>query len=209
MAASSDFINGEEIDDLLMAINEDIFGKMKDFLEDVDSYVTEIENISDFPCNHCDKSCKGTRGMTRHLNCKHRETTTTTVSEKKKLAIFDRSIDVNNFSGLLRNCLRKMEEDECLPVGILEEDKNDKLSPDDVAHTYNCLQHVVNEFTLRGDGEKFYLHFLIVSKDLNVCFHDIGITLFRVTSSSDFIINFQLGRRFNCFTRLHNSLNEL
>ena len=52
-----------------------------------------------------------------------------------------------------------MEEDECLPVGILEEDKNDELSPDDVAQTYNSLQHVVNEFTLRGDGEKFYPSF--------------------------------------------------
>ena len=64
-----------------------------------------------------------------------------------------------------------MEEDECLPVGILEDYKNYELSPDDVAHTNNCLQHVVNEFTLR-DGEKFYPSFLIVSKDLNVCFHD-------------------------------------
>ena len=94
MAASSDFINGEEIDDLLMAINEDIFWEDERFLEDVDSYVTEIENISDFPCNHCGKSCKNKRGLTRHRNCKHRETTTT-VSEKKKMAIFDRSIDVN------------------------------------------------------------------------------------------------------------------
>ena len=63
---------------------------------------------------------------------------------EKKMAIFDRSIDVNNFSGLLRNCLKKMEEDECLPVGILEEYKNYELLPNDVAHTYNCLQHVVN-----------------------------------------------------------------
>ena len=78
---------------------------------------------------------------------------------KKKMATFDRSIDVNKFTGLLRNCLKKMEEDECLPVGILEEYKNYELSPDDVAHTYNCLQHVVNEFTLRGDGEKFYPSF--------------------------------------------------
>ena len=38
---------------------------------------------------------------------------------------------------------------------------------------------------------------------------NIGITLLRVTSSSDFIINSQLGRSFNNFTRLHNSLNEL
>ena len=47
MATSSDFINGKEIDDLLMAINEDIFWEDERFLEDVDSYVTEIENISD------------------------------------------------------------------------------------------------------------------------------------------------------------------
>ena len=71
------------------------------------------------------------------------------------MAIFDRSIDVNKFSALLRNCLKKMEEDEWLP----EEYKNYELSPDDVAHTYNCLQHVVNEFTVRGDGEKFYPSF--------------------------------------------------
>ena len=67
-----------------MAINEDIFWGDYRFLEDVDSYVTKIENISDFPCNHCGKSCKSNRGLTRHINCKHRETTTTTVSEKKK-----------------------------------------------------------------------------------------------------------------------------
>ena len=47
MAASSDFING----DLLNVINKDIFWEDERFL-DVDSYVTEIENISDFPCNH-------------------------------------------------------------------------------------------------------------------------------------------------------------
>ena len=113
-------LNGEEIDDLLMAINEDIFWRDERFLEDVDSYVTQIENISDFPCNHCGKSCKSKRGLTRHINYKHRETTTTTVSEKKKMATFDRSIDVNNCTGLLRNYLKKMEEDECLPVGIHE-----------------------------------------------------------------------------------------
>ena len=63
MAASADFINGEEIDDLLMAINE-VFWRDERFLEDVDSYVTEIENISDFPCNHCGKSCKSKRADT-------------------------------------------------------------------------------------------------------------------------------------------------
>ena len=87
MVASSEFINGEEIDDLLMAIHEDIFREDERFLKDVDSYVTEIENISDFPCNHCRKSCKSKRGLTRHINCKHRETTTTTVSEKRKMAM--------------------------------------------------------------------------------------------------------------------------
>ena len=45
-----------------------------------------------------------------------------------------------------------------VPVGILEGYKDYELSPDDGAHTYNCL-HVVNEFTLRGDGEKFYPSF--------------------------------------------------
>ena len=88
------------------------------------------------------------------------------------MAIFDRSIDVNNFSGLMRNWLTKMEEDECLPVGILEEYKNYELSPDDV-HTYNCLQPFLSTSLLCEEMAKnSTAHFLIVSKDLNVCFHD-------------------------------------
>ena len=159
MAASSDFIKGEEIDDLLLAINKDIFWEDERFLEDVDSYVTEIENISDFP---------------------------------KKMVIFDRTIDVNNFSGLLRNCLNRMEEDECLPVGIHEEYKNYELSPDDIAHTYNCLQHVVNEFTLRGDGEKFYPLFFN-------CVQRSECLLPRLSKDASLFLGFDLANRIVAF----------
>ena len=87
------------------------------------------------------------------------------------MAIFDRSIDVNNFSGLLRNCLKKMEEDECLPVGILEEYNNSNFRQMLHIHTivYNMLS---TSLPCEEMAKNSTAHFLIVSKDLNVCFQD-------------------------------------
>ena len=111
------------------------------------------------------------RGLTRHINCKHRETTTTTVSEKKKMAIFDRSIDVNNFSGLLRNCLKKWKKMSAYQSVYL---KNIKITNfcQKMLHIHTIVYNMLSMSLPCEMAKNSTPHFLIVSKDLNVCFHD-------------------------------------
>lgn len=123
-----------------MAIEEDLYWEDEEFNKDISSCVSEInidttiDNI--FTCNHCQKTCKSNRGLTRHINCKHSSLSEVNQSKRNK---FKRILDEEKFGELLLNSLAKMKLDECLPDNILDEYQQHKFSSEDIALAYHMV----------------------------------------------------------------------
>ena len=70
----ADFVTGDELDDLCLAIEEDLFWEDEGFNQDMDNCVSELSSVSDIKCNFCEKKCKSQRGLSRHVKSKHHDT---------------------------------------------------------------------------------------------------------------------------------------
>ena len=77
MAGKEDFCSGENLEAVMAAMEDNLFDQNEDFNPQIDEVVGELgENqpACSFSCDHCDKICKTQRGLTRHKNTKHVET---------------------------------------------------------------------------------------------------------------------------------------
>ena len=148
VSTMAEYIAGDELDDLFMAIEEDLFWEDQEFRSDVEQTITELSTVAEFSCQYCDKVCKSARGLTRHTNCKHSELTVET-----KL---NPGFTMENFKTLFRNCVEKVNNDECLPDEVLEELKSVAFTDEDVSSAFAKLKGSIFDFVRSGDGEKFY-----------------------------------------------------
>ena len=88
MAAQGDFLVGEELGALFVALEDDLSIEDEVFLQDLDQCVTEIENDSNsesFSCSFCTTICKSKSGPTRHINIKHMEVATNNSGNSTKV----------------------------------------------------------------------------------------------------------------------------
>ena len=76
MAASGDFFTGDDLDELFSLIDGGFLDGDNSFNQDIESIAVEVaaneESLPSFKCNQCEKVCKSQRGLTRHINAKHR-----------------------------------------------------------------------------------------------------------------------------------------
>ena len=69
--ANSDFLVGEELDDLFFLLDSGALDEDLELDKDLDSVVPQESPDEIFSCDICDKVCKTRRGLTRHTNSKH------------------------------------------------------------------------------------------------------------------------------------------
>ena len=77
MAGKEDFYSGENLEDILAAMEDNLLEQNEGFSAQIDEVVGELgENqpACSFSCDQCDKICKTQRGLARHKNTKHVET---------------------------------------------------------------------------------------------------------------------------------------
>lgn len=169
----ADFISGEALDDIYMAIEEDLFWEDEGFQSDLNKCVTEIYHVADFQCKECDKVCKSQRGLTRHINAKHGGSDNTT-NENTAKNKYERSIDIQKFEELVQNSLCKVKKDLCLPDDILAEYNSCQFTSVDFQQSLSYVQTVVDEFIRNGDGEKFYPLFYICVQKADPLFNGLS-----------------------------------
>ena len=113
-----------------------------------------------FKCDFCDKVCISKRGLTRHVNCKHKpkqsqQLDKATCSKSKRP---EEKMHPLLFKNFLEVSAKKLSLDECYPSDIMDEFKAYSFwTLDDVLPSYNLIRDVVDDFN--GDAEKFYPKF--------------------------------------------------
>ena len=106
----ADFVRGDELDDLFLVIENDLFWEDEEFKSDNKS-VAELSSPSDVRCSLCDQVCKNSRGLACNIKSTH-STQDTLVSSY---------FGLNDFSQLIVNSVEKLKCKEYLPDEVLGE----------------------------------------------------------------------------------------
>ena len=164
MAEQDVFFSGdEELEALLLTLEGENVEEDHNFVKDIEDLVGGIESDFDakgYICSHCEKLCKSARGLTRHMNAKHRQTVEKAVAVESK---FDRTVDEDCFGILVGNSVTKLAVDECLPDGISLEFKTFNLLPSEISCCFSYVKEVVDRFIVAGNGERFFPAFILCS----------------------------------------------
>ena len=120
--------NKENIEDLIIGINEDIFWGDQAFMKDLDNCMAEMEEVNVYSCVACEKTYKSNGGLTRHKKSRHPDASVESSHQT--------SLDINTFTQLLVNSTKKIGNDECLPDSVVEELTNYSISSEDMNHSY-------------------------------------------------------------------------
>lgn len=73
---SGDFITGEDLEDVYFLLEGGFLDDDESIASDINIIATEVssdEEIKVYQCDKCDQICKSKRGLTRHINVKHKE----------------------------------------------------------------------------------------------------------------------------------------
>ena len=160
-----DELVGDDIDAVLQAIDEDFFNQDPDLTAEVDRDISEIpiEAVrKSFTCSFCTKVCLSQRGLSRHVNVKHKDQQQQT-SAPAALSAEER-LHPLVFKKFLQASVDKLAVDECYPENIMDEFKAFSFSNlDDVFPSYSLVKDIIYSFA--GDAEKFYPAFYKVFSD--------------------------------------------
>ena len=140
--------NKDNIEDLIIGINEDIFSGDQAFMKDLDNCVAEMEEVNVYSCVACEKTYKSKGGLTRHKKSRHPDVSVESSHQT--------SLDINTLTQLLVNSTKTMGNDECLPDSVVEELTNYSISSEDMNHSYGYLQDIIAEIIRKGNVEKFF-----------------------------------------------------
>ena len=152
----------DDLDDILSSF---------DWEQEVDSALETIpdEKVT-FKCAMCPKVCLSKRGLTRHTNSKHKDSTiitTTTTTTSSSAATTGTSTSAEQkmhpaaFKKILTTCITKLSVDECYPSSISHEFKNViKFSSEDSFYHIPCYDLIKSSILkFIGNIEKFYPSF--------------------------------------------------
>ena len=118
-------------------------------------------------CNHCNKMCKSSRGLTRHMNSKHvvyfpfsspssAEPKQLLTDEEKSL----KKLHPLHLKVILEKCAEKLTKDVCYPEKLRIKFLNFCFSNDDAVELWSKLRVVIDIF----QGDPGWLHFFLLKK---------------------------------------------
>ena len=86
--STGDFFTGDDLNDLFMLIDGGYLDGDVALNEQIDAIAVEVasneNDITGFPCIHCEKVCKTQRGLSGHTNVKHANVLLTLANETEK-----------------------------------------------------------------------------------------------------------------------------
>ena len=119
----------------------------------------ENQPACSFTCEQYDKICKTQRGLTRHKNTNHVETSWKdgpTYTEKNQ-ATPESKLHPSYFKAYVKKSVSKLSNDECYSQNTRDEFLKYAVNFNDTNYTHQLVRNVIGKF--KGGGEKFYQEF--------------------------------------------------
>ena len=154
-----DFYTGDDLDCILAVIEDDLLEKNEEITGEVNNVVGEIVDIPPdkwFHCDQCDEVCKTTRGLTRHINAKHK-TELKEDHEGNNPITAESILHPLYLKKYINASALKLSADECYSESTRMKFTNYVVNLDDANYTYHFVRNIIRDF--HGDGEKFYPDF--------------------------------------------------
>ena len=214
MAVSGDFLAGEDLEDIYYLLDGGFLDEEETIAAEVDEIATEVardeENTEVFTCDTCQKICKSRRGLTRHINTKHKDSSVPPVppihsssSSSTKLSATSTSkqttLDEISWKKLhplalkqiVLKCAEKLSQDECYDESFRDMFTKEKvsLSNEEGNVLWNKMRTVIDNF--KGDAEKFYSSFmaLLIENLLPTKFEEMYITNTLLMEVANVVLN--------------------
>ena len=154
-----DELFGDDLDAVLQAIDEDFIEKDQDLSSEINHGIVNTESDApskSYTCSFCEKVCVSQRGLSRHVNTKHKDKQAETSTEKPVMP--EDRMHPLVLKSFLKISAEKLSTDECYPQPIMDEFKALTFTTlQDVLPCYNLIKSVVRNFN--GNAEKFYPEF--------------------------------------------------
>ena len=169
--STGDFFTGDDLDDLFMLIDGGYLDGDVALNEQIDAIAAEVasneNDITGFPCIHCEKVCKTQRGLSRYTNVKHANVLSTLSNETEKLSINPLTPLEDSMKKphpvklrvMVKMCAENIATALCFPVSTRTKFSTDNFSflHDDAEASWYKLRGLIDSFD--GDAEKFYSYF--------------------------------------------------
>ena len=126
--STGDLFTCDDLDDLFMIIDGDYLDGEVALNEQIDAIAAEVasneNDITGFPCIHCEKVCKTQRGLSRHTNVKHANVLSTLSNETEKLSptpltpleVSMKKLHPAKLRVMVKMCAENIATDLCFPV---------------------------------------------------------------------------------------------
>ena len=188
MAASGDFFTGDDLDELFSLIDGGFLDGDDSFNQDIESIAVEVaaneESLPSFKCNQCEKVCKSQRGLTRHINAKHRpptpaeNTPESDLNELSPLEISMKKLHPLQLKVIVKDCAEKVSKDMCFPLHLrLNFDASHFVFTNaDAEKLWYKIRSVIDSYS--NDPEKYQSEFFTLFLDnlLPEKFSDMTLT---------------------------------
>lgn len=183
-----DFLAGEDLDDLYFLLDGGHLDDDDGFNVEINAAVSEVadaEVFQTFKCNQCEKVCKSKRGLTRHINTKHKKTTLD--NEASDLDSLQK-LPFSKLSIIVENCAAIVAGDMCLPEATRKVFENFNFSLEETNMLWEKMKPLIDGFN--GNAENFYAEFygLLTENILSFKFEDIIFTNILMTEVANHVI---------------------
>ena len=182
-----------QLDDLYMALNDEIFDHNMEIEQDLDNILSEVCFNSNFSCDLCCKVYKTKYGLKRHKTSKHEQINS--LNEEKDSIQFS-YLDLERIVG---ECAYKLSNDLCLPeeIRIKFSKQNFCFSSEDSISLFEKFQCFISKYN--GDAEKFYSQFygLLYKNLLPSKFENVLLTNTLLTEVGNHILRDLSGSKRN------------
>ena len=170
MTASSSFLTGSDLDELFELIDGGYLDNDEEISKELETFVSELPSdekfLQGYVCNHCNKVCKSSRGLTRHTKSKHvvhipfsspssAESKQLLTDEEKSL----KKLHPLHLKVILEKCAEKLTTNLCYPEKLRIKFLNFCFSNDDAVELWSKLRVVSDIF--QGDAENLIPHSLV------------------------------------------------
>ena len=143
MAEKDDFLVGSDLEAVLDLIEEDLFNEDEEFSTYFNDIVKSNEEASlekKFGCTLCEKICKSKQGLSRHMNCKHKDVPkdndATPVCKEPK-------IDLSTFHGYIKKACDKIILEEIYSPETMASFKEFDISLEDAGYIYSIFKQPI------------------------------------------------------------------
>lgn len=148
-------VDVEDYDLLLELFEADILNEDEEFIAELEGVVAKAESVViTFKCDFCELICKSKQGLSRHVNCKHPEHSTTKKQAPKVKREPQSRLHPATFKNFVNQCSLTLSKDECYSEKTRSGFTDYTINQEEAILAYENIKELIGNFN--GNGEVFY-----------------------------------------------------